>query len=298
MLDFFSLSVYTYISKMDIYSKMQNIRQEGFFMMKIGVMPASFRVPFKEAVIKARDMGAKGLQPYVTGGELAPENLTKDDRKAILKYVTDNGLVFSALCADFGLNFRAYGENEEGIKRTMAMMDLAVDLGTNVITTHIGHVPEDENSIEYINVCKTIETLGKYGDSIGVCFATETGPEKAIKLRGILEKVDTKSAKVNLDPANFVMLCGQDPVEAVHILKDYIVHTHAKDGVMLGQIGEGRYQELPLGTGGVPYIEYLAALRDEGFEGFLTIERECGETPEKDIQLAYDFLTATLKKLY
>ncbi|MBR5720942.1 MAG: TIM barrel protein, partial [Clostridia bacterium] len=108
-------------------------------MMKIGVMPESFRIPFKEAVIKARDMGAKGLQPYVTHGDLAPENLTADDRKAVLKFVRDNGLVFSALCADFGLNFAAYGENEEGIKRTMAMMDLADDLGTSVITTHIGH---------------------------------------------------------------------------------------------------------------------------------------------------------------
>ena len=263
-------------------------------MMKIGVMPASFRIPFKEAVIKARDMGAKGLQPYVTGGELAPENLSKEDRKDILAFVKSNGLVFSALCADFGLDFKAFGSNDEGIERTKAMMDLAVDLDTHVITTHIGKVPEDENSPEYIGVCKTIETLGKYGDSIGVCFATETGPEKAIKLRGILEKCDTKSARVNLDPANFVMLCGQDPVEAVHILKDYIVHTHAKDGVML----ENGYQELPLGTGGVPYIEYLAALRDEGYEGFLTIERECGDTPEKDIQIAYDFLSSALKKLY
>ena len=265
------------------------------FMMKIGVMPESFRIPFKEAVIKARDMGAKGLQPYVTHGDLAPENLTADDRQAVLKFVRDNGLVFSALCADFGLNFAAYGENEEGIKRTMAMMDLAVDLGTSVITTHIGHVPEDENSQQYKNVCKTIETLGKYGDSIGVCFATETGPERAVKLRGILEKTDTKSAKVNLDPANFVMLCGQDPVEAVHVLKDYIVHTHAKDGI---KTGDTTYQELPLGTGGVPFIEYLAALRDEGYDGFLTIERECGDTPEKDIRLAYDFLTDALKKLY
>ena len=46
-------------------------------MMKIGVIPNSFNVPFKEAVILARDMGVEGLQPYVTGGELAPENLEK-----------------------------------------------------------------------------------------------------------------------------------------------------------------------------------------------------------------------------
>ncbi len=264
-------------------------------MMKIGVIPDSFQVPFKEAVILARDMGVKGLQPYVTGGELAPENLSKEDRADILKYVKDNGLVFSALCADFGLHFNEKGTNEEGILRTMKMMDLALDLDTRVITTHIGRVPEDENCEAYYNIVNTIERLGKYGDKIGVSFATETGPEMAIKLRGILEKADTKSAKVNLDPANFVMCAGQDPVEAVHILKDYIVHTHAKDGIKLS---DDDYDEKPLGQGGVPFPEYIAALKEVGYDGFLTIEREAGATRFQDIKNAVAFLTDILNKLY
>ncbi len=264
-------------------------------MMKIGVIPDSFQVPFKEAVVLAADMGVKGLQPYVTRGELAPENLTKDDRADILKYVRSKGLQFSALCADFGLHFNEKDTNEEGILRTMAMMDLALDFDTNVITTHIGRVPDDENSEEYFNIVNTIERLGKYGDKIGVSFATETGPEMAIKLRGILEKADTKSAKVNLDPANFVMCAGQDPVEAVHILKDYIVHTHAKDGVKLSDTD---YEEHPLGQGGVPFPEYLAALKEVGYDGFLTIEREAGATRFQDIKNAVAFLTDILNKLY
>lgn len=264
-------------------------------MMKIGVIPDSFQVPFKEAVILARDMGVKGLQPYVTRGELAPEALTKQDRADILKFVKDNGLQFSALCADFGLHFNEKDTNEEGIIRTMKMMDLALDFDTRVITTHIGRVPDDENSEEYYNIVKTIERLGKYGDSIGVSFATETGPEMAIKLRGILEKADTKSAKVNLDPANFVMCAGQDPVEAVHILKDYIVHTHAKDGIKLS---DDDYDEKPLGQGGVPFPEYIAALKEIGYDSFLTIEREAGATRFQDIKNAVAFLTDILNKLY
>ena len=264
-------------------------------MMKIGVIPDSFQVPFKEAVILARDLGVQGLQPYVTRGELAPENLTKEDRRDILKYVKDNGLVFSALCADFGLNFKAKGENEEGIRRTMAMMDLALDFDTHVITTHIGKVPEDVNCVEYANMVDTIEKLGRYGDQIGVAFATETGPEKALPLRAILEKADTKSAKVNLDPANFVMCSAQDPVEAVHILRDYIVHTHAKDGVMNP---DGTYTEYKLGDGGVPFPEYVAALKEIGYDGFPTIEREAGATRFDDIRHAVKFLRGILDKLY
>lgn len=264
-------------------------------MMKIGVIPDSFQVPFKEAVTLARDMGVQGLQPYVTRGELAPENLSKEDRAAILRYVKDNGLVFSALCADFGLHFNEHGTNEEGILRTMAMMDLALDLDTHIITTHIGKVPEDENCESYANMVSTIERLGKYGDKIGVVFATETGPEPALPLRRMLEKADTHSAKVNLDPANLFMCAGENPVNSVRVLRDYIVHTHAKDGQMEP---DGGYTEYRLGDGGVPYFQYISTLKEIGYDGFLTIEREAGATRMQDIRHAVAFLTGILQKIY
>lgn len=262
-------------------------------MMKIGVIPDSFGVPFKDAVILARDMGIQGLQPYVTRGPISPL-LSKDDRKAVLKYVRDNGLEFSAVCGDFGSAYFSKEDNDPEIQRMISMIDLAVDFDTKVITTHIGNVPADENSKEYHNIIRTINKIGHYAESVGVTFATETGPEKAITLKRILDKADTKAVKVNLDPANFVMLIEQDPVEAVHILKDYIVHTHAKDGIKL----ENGYQEMPLGLGNVPFLEYLKALKEIGYDGYLTIERECGDNPAKDIELAAKFLQEHLNKIY
>ena len=106
---------------------------------------------------------------------------------------------------------------------------------------------------------------------------------------------------VNLDPANFVMVTGQDPVEAVEILGEYIVHTHAKDGVMLKQtdpeiiydcFAKGGIEalnvsdyfiETPLGEGKVDFKEYIKALKNSGYNGYLTIERETGENPIPDI---------------
>lgn len=288
----FYIKIIELIKKYDILNK---IFIEVTNMMKIGVIPDSFQVPFKEAIILAKDIGATGIQPYVTKGEMAPENLSRFDREDIVKSVKALGLEFSAVCADFGMHFNEYGKNEEDIKRTMTMMDLARDLGTNIITTHIGKVPEDENCEEYFNIVKTIETLGKYGDKTGVRFATETGPEKAIYLKKIIEKADTKSAKVNLDPANFVMCCGQDPVEAVELLKDYIVHTHAKDGVMNP---DGTHTEYKLGDGDVPFREYLTALKNAGYDGYLTIERERGATRFDDIKHAVHFLNEHLEAIY
>lgn len=261
--------------------------------MKIGVIPDSFQLPFKESAALASKMGVDGLQPFVTKGELAPENLSKQDRNDILGFVKSLNLEFSALCADFGMNFKTC-DNDEEIKRTMSMMDLAIDLDTHIITTHIGKVPSDENDPEFEYMVKSIEKLGKYGDEIGVCFATETGPEMSELLKKVLDKADTKSAKVNLDPANLFMCAGENPVHSVRVLNNYIIHTHAKDGQMLP---DGTYKEYRLGDGGVPFFEYVSALKSVGYDGYLTIEREAGENRMTDIEHAVNYLKSILEKI-
>ena len=52
-----------------------------------------------------------------------------------------NGLVVSALCGDLGKpGFQDKAQNAERILRSKRIMDLAKELGTNVVTTHIGVV--------------------------------------------------------------------------------------------------------------------------------------------------------------
>jgi len=137
--------------------------------------------------------------------------------------------------------------------------------------------------------------LAVYADSIGSAFAVETGPETSELLGGFLDSLGAMGVRVNFDPANLVMCVADDPVAGVETLKKYIVHTHAKDGVMVGN-REG-YREMPLGQGDVDWDNYLPALDKIGYTGFLTIEREVGDDPEADIKLAKEFLTEKLAKL-
>ncbi|MGC8804691.1 MAG: hypothetical protein ACP5QD_01960 [Candidatus Ratteibacteria bacterium] len=48
--------------------------------MKIGVIPDCFRIPIKQAIKKAAELNLDGIQPYATGGEMAPENLSRSGR--------------------------------------------------------------------------------------------------------------------------------------------------------------------------------------------------------------------------
>lgn len=278
----------------------------------IGVLVDSFRTDLKTAVKKAAQCGVQGIQVYATSGEMAPENLSPAQRREFLQLVKSEGLVISALCGDLGDHGFIYPEkNPQRVERSKRILDLAKDLETDVVTTHIGVVPEDPNHDRYKVMQEACFQLSQYADSLQAHFAIETGPERAVTLKGFLDALHSTGVAVNLDPANFVMVTGDDPVQAVYTLKDYIVHTHAKDGrnlirrpaeVVYGlsesEIMDGggmTYEELPLGKGDVDFPAYLAALEDIGYEGFLTIEREVGENPEQDILLAVDFLRQLMK---
>lgn len=283
-------------------------------MFKIGVMSDSFRLGPREGVSRSKAVGADGIQIYATRGELAPENMDAAARADFRSYCADLGLEISALCGDLGGHgFRIAEENAAKIARSKEIVDLAVDLGTAVVTTHIGCVPADAGGATYATMLDACRRLGAYAEARGVTFAIETGPETAERLAGFLAAVGSKGVGVNYDPANLVMVTGDDPVKGVYALKDYIVHTHAKDGVQhrpcdpeqiyhafavggVEGLSFGDYfDEVPLGQGGVDFEAYLAALRDVGYDGYLTIEREVGENPEADIRMAVEFLRSKIE---
>lgn len=283
------------------------------YQFPIGVMVDSFRCDIRTAIEKAAALGAKGLQLYCTQGEFSPANFTKARRKEVLDMVHSHGMVFSAICGDLGKGFSKPELNPALVDESKRIMELAKELESDVVTTHIGVVPADAAHPRYRIMQDACNELAAFADSIGSHFAIETGPETSATLRGFLDSLSAKGVGVNLDPANLVMVTGDDPVQAVYNLKDYIVHTHAKDGIKLkngdpeylyGVLhpapaeynGVRFYEEVPLGTGSVDFPRYLAALEDIGYRGYLTIERECGDNPEKDIATAADFLRATMAK--
>lgn len=277
----------------------------------IGVIIDSFRCDLKEAVKKAAAVGANGIQVYASRGEMDPDNMTPAKRKEFLDVVKSNGLVISALCGDLGGGGFSIPENNPWkIEKSKRIIEMAKELETDVVTTHIGVVPEDVNHDRYKIMQEACYQLAEFADSIDAHFAVETGPETSANLKKFLDSLGSKGVGVNLDPANLVMVTGDDPVQAVYNLKDYIVHTHAKDGKQLFYlepeivygvkkdiiVEDDSFIEVPLGEGSVDFPNYLKALEDIGFKGFLTIEREVGDDPAKDIGNAVTFLRDIIAK--
>ena len=276
--------------------------------MKLGVISNCFRRPLAESMEIAASLGLSGIQMYAVCGEFCPEALSTSDIARYKKLLADNRLVVSALCGDLGGHgFELAAENPAKIERTKRIIDLATAFDTTVVTTHIGVIPGDTGCEKYRVMLEALGKLGDYAAARGVTLAIETGPEVATVLNTFVCAAG-KGVGVNLDPANLVMVTGDDPAAATRLLRKKIVHTHLKDGKMLKRsdpvliyrsFAEGGIEalnvadffiETPVGQGDVNFTEYLAALREIGFEGYLTIERETGKDPAADIRLAVDYI--------
>ena len=277
--------------------------------MRLGVISDCFKRPMAESIALAGALGLDGIQMYAVGGDICPDALLGNEQgltyyKELLK---KHGLSVSALCGDLGGHgFERAEDNPERIEKTKRIVDLALAFGTRVVTTHIGVIPEDKTSQKHQTMLAALKECGAYAAERGVVLAIETGPETAPVLNDFVIAAG-EGVGVNLDPANFVMVTGQDPAEAVRLIGKKIVHTHLKDGKMLkrsdpleiyNHFAEGGIEalnvadyfiETPVGEGDVDFDAYIAALKEIGYGGFLTIERETGDNPSADIKKAADF---------
>jgi L-ribulose-5-phosphate 3-epimerase len=274
------------------------------------------RLPVREALKKAKELGADGVQMYAVSGELDPEEMSPAKRRELKAFIDGLGLEVSALCGDLGGHgFQDPAANRKKIEKSKRIIDLAKDLGTDIVTTHIGIVPEDEAGRTYAVMQEACGELASYAKVMDGYFAIETGPETSVRLKKFLDSLPGDGVSVNFDPANLVMVTGDDPVQGVLVLKEYIVHTHVKDGIRLrpadprdvygmhgyspggshGEIAEmvesgACFREVPTGEGAVDFDAYFRALHDIGYEGYLTVEREVRTDPVRDISEAIRFI--------
>ena len=283
-------------------------KENNMYDFKIGVLVESFKTDFETSLKKAKEVGAEGIQLYVTEGENDFRTFDESRKRVFDELIKKYNIEVSALCGDLGGHgIMEAEENKTKLPDLKKIISLSNTLGVGVVTTHIGTVPSDKNEKRYEIMVNAARELGAFANENGVTLAIETGPETPETLKGFIEDVGV-GVGVNLDPANFAMVTDVKAPDAVKVLGKYIVHTHAKDGIMLkktepriiydffayGGIEDMRlseyFKEVPLGQGSVLWDEYLRELDNIGYKGFLTIERECGEDPASDIRMAVDFL--------
>jgi sugar phosphate isomerase/epimerase len=128
----------------------------------------------------------------------------------------------------------------------------------------------------------------------------ETGQEPVDVLIQFLDDVKRDNLFVNFDPANMILYGAGEPIPALEQLGSRVRSVHCKDATWSDRPGETWGREVPLGEGDVDMAAFLKTLKNIGYDGPFTIEREIPQEPErqkKEIGRAIELLEGLKKRM-
>jgi sugar phosphate isomerase/epimerase len=157
------------------------------------------------------------------------------------------------------------------LDRMRRVADVAGELGTSIVRVFSFFIPAGEPPERYRDqVIDRMGALARIAEERGLVLAHEN--EKEIygdtpdRCAGLIIAVGSPALRATFDPANFVQ-CGVTPFsDAYALLRPHLVYLQVKDA--LAATGE----VVPAGEGDGQLREIMAALRDSGFSGFMSLE--------------------------
>jgi sugar phosphate isomerase/epimerase len=147
----------------------------------------------------------------------------------------------------------------------------ARELGTAIVRVFSFFVPSgDPPERHRTQVIERMAALAEIAAGQGLVLAHEN--EKEIfgdtpgRCADLINSVNSPALRATFDAANFVQ-CGVRPFdEAYALLRPHLVYLQVKDALATTS------EVVPAGEGDGQVRETLAALRDSGFEGFISLE--------------------------
>jgi sugar phosphate isomerase/epimerase len=159
--------------------------------------------------------------------------------------------------------------------------DFAKLLGVDAVGLHLGFVPHDPSDPLYCEVLAVTRELCEHCRRQGQRLHLETGQESADTLLAFLAEAKCDNLFVNFDPANMILYGSGDPIAALKKVGRFVRSVHCKDGKWAARPGEEWGSEVPLGQGDVGMETFLRTLKEVGYVGPLTIEREIPQEPAR-----------------
>lgn len=255
--------------------------------LKIGVQLASLRQPFKKALQTAARLGAVAVE--IDGrSELKPRDLTRTGVRHIRKTLDDLNLRVCAVGFRTRRGYNVAEDLEQRVAATKEAMQMAYDLGANVVVNQVGRIPSEHEGREWDLLLQALSDLGQHGQRVGALLAARTGSEDPEELKKLIDALPAGAIGVDLDPGNLI-INGFSAREAAEKLGAHVLHVHARDGVR--DLARGRGLEVPLGRGSADFPELLGVLEEHLYRGYLTIERENAADPLVEVGQAVEYLS-------
>ncbi len=247
---------------------------------------AYMKYPFDEAAARIASLGYDGLELMADVPHAWPNGLLAGPKKAILRAMESNGLVFSNVNA-FMMNaindhrqpywYPSFIEPDEGYRRvridhTKRALSLCAELGAPHITTEPGGpIAPGQTRKQAVDLfVEVLKPLAEHADKVGVGLLIEPEPGLLIETTDeyleVAERVDAPSIGLNFDVGHAFCMSEDLPVQIAKMAK-HTRHYHIED-IAATRI----HRHMIPGSGAIDFREVLDAIRATGYDGWLTVE--------------------------
>ncbi|MBP9989171.1 MAG: sugar phosphate isomerase/epimerase [Ruminococcus sp.] len=279
--------------------------------MKISVSSYSYsalKLSDIEAMKLAKEMGFDGIE----FAEIHPDEGVdkKEYALSLFNFGQEIGLpiVNYAIGADF-IN----KDVDEEIERLKGEVDVAEKLGVKTMRHDASSGPENERFSltgfeKYLPVlAKGCKGVTEYAKTKGIKTSVENHGyfcQQSDRVEALMNAVDDENFGWLVDIGNF-MCADEKSVDAVKVGAKHAIYVHAKDFYFVDKNepqpdgyfdtrGGNHLCGSVLGDGVVPVKECLDIIKDNGYDGWITLEYEGQESPATAVPKGLEFLKSIL----
>jgi sugar phosphate isomerase/epimerase len=228
-------------------------------------------MPLAEVVELAQSTGWLGLELRADDDEPVHVGLSSRERAATRALLESAGVTALAV-ASYVKVARGQISDEECVADALAHADLARDLGAPFVRVFPGAeepgAEADERAVRRLNAIAERLPAG-----ISILLETHDSHPQGVDIARVLSQVsgDVGAIWDVMHPWR----TGEPIAVTKQVLAPYLKHVQVKD-----VLSPTERTPLPLGTGTIPLAEFYAALRELGYQGWMSLEWESKWHPE------------------
>jgi len=261
-----------------------------------------------------KEIGFEGIEFVNIPGEDSASDIFKLCGE-IKKICADEGLEVTNYCVGSDFLNGSGGDIDKEIEMVKGHVDRAEALGSKVMRHDATwglprNVPPPRGFDDVVDrIAHGYREVTIYAEKKGIVTSIENHGlfvQDSVRVEKLINKVGSKNFGALIDIGNF--LCAdEDPTYAVGILAPYAKHVHAKDfhvkSGMLRNPGDGFFKSRGgnylrgaiVGHGNAPVDQCVAILKNQGYDGYLSIEFEGLEDPVLGTTIGKKYLEQLIK---
>lgn len=259
----------------------------------LGIWRGQTPLSVDEFLVKAKELGYKGVMLVAKRPHVSPHDYDKAARKRLKAKIDSLGLTLVALAGytDFTAGIDKPGIPNAEIQATWVgeIAELASDLGTNMVRIFTGYerpgIPYDR---QYGEVVKGLKMAGKLAAQHDVTLVVQNHHDIALHhdaMHWLLQEVNMPNVMAGWDAWSPTLegLSKEEIKESIYRMKPYIVNTIAADYVKHPRYAYvnhlTNYKEelpamraVPMGQGIIDYQTWFETLKEIGYQGWVVYE--------------------------